>query len=64
MRRKKGNVLYKYTLNTFYLWLCGFGHMVNDHSNGLFAADAINNNNNNINNNTTTNNNNFIVNNA
>ena len=32
-RRKEGNVLFNDTLNTFYLWLYGVGHMVMDHSN-------------------------------
>ena len=30
--RKEGNVLFNDTLNTFYLRLCGDGHMVKDHS--------------------------------
>ena len=30
--RKEGNVLFNNTLNTFYLWLYGVGHMVNDRS--------------------------------
>ena len=30
--RKKGNVLFNNTLNTFYLLLHGVGHMVEDHS--------------------------------
>ena len=30
--RGRGNVLFKYTLNTFYLLLYGIGHMVKDHS--------------------------------
>ena len=30
--RKKRNVSFNDTLNTFYLWLYGIGHMVNDHS--------------------------------
>ena len=30
--RKEGNVLFNNTLNTFYLRLYGFGHMVKDHS--------------------------------
>ena len=30
--RKEGNVLFNDTLNTFYLWLYGVGHMVKDHS--------------------------------
>ena len=30
--RKERNVLFNYALNTFYLWLYGFGHMVKDHS--------------------------------
>ena len=29
---KEGNVLFNDTLNTFYLWLYGVGHMVKDHS--------------------------------
>ena len=29
---KEGNVLFNNTLNTFYLWLHGVGHMVKDHS--------------------------------
>ena len=29
---RKGNVLFNNTLNTFYLWLYGVGHMVKDHS--------------------------------
>ena len=32
IRRKQGNVLFNDTLNTFYLWLYGVGHMVKDHS--------------------------------
>ena len=28
----EGNVLFNDTLNTFYLWLYGIGHMVKDHS--------------------------------
>ena len=28
---KEGNVLFNDTLNTFYLWLHGIGHMVKDH---------------------------------
>ena len=32
MERKEGNVLFNDTLNTFYLRLYGFGHMVKDHS--------------------------------
>ena len=32
MGRKEGNVLFNDTLNTFYLWLYGVGHMVKDHS--------------------------------
>ena len=31
-RRKEGNVLFKDTLNTFYLQLYDVGHMVKDHS--------------------------------
>ena len=31
-RRKKGNVLFTDTLDTFYLRLYGVGHMVKDHS--------------------------------
>ena len=27
-----GNALFNDTLNTFYLWLYGIGHMVKDHS--------------------------------
>ena len=27
---KEGNVLFNDTLNTFYLWLCGIGHMVKE----------------------------------
>ena len=30
--RKEGSVLFNDTLNTFYLWLYGVGHMVKDHS--------------------------------
>ena len=30
--RKEGNVLFNNTLNTFYLWIYGVGHMVKDHS--------------------------------
>ena len=30
--RKEGNVLFNDTLNTFYLWLYGIGHMVKNHS--------------------------------
>ena len=30
--RKEGNVLFNYALNTFYLWLYGVRHMVEDHS--------------------------------
>ena len=30
--RKEGNVLFNDTLNTFYLWLYGVGHMVKYHS--------------------------------
>ena len=30
--RKEGNVLFHDALNTFYLWLYGVGHMVEDHS--------------------------------
>ena len=30
--RKEGNVLFNDALNTFYLQLYGFGHMVKDHS--------------------------------
>ena len=29
---KAGNVLFNDALNTFYLRLCGIGHMVKDHS--------------------------------
>ena len=29
---KEGNVLFNDALNTFYLWLYGVGHMVEDHS--------------------------------
>ena len=29
---KEGNVLFNDALNTFYLWLYGVKHMVNDHS--------------------------------
>ena len=32
MKRKEENVLFNDTLNTFYLWLYGIGHMVKDHS--------------------------------
>ena len=32
MGRKKGNVLFNDSLNTFYLQLCGVGHMVKIHS--------------------------------
>ena len=45
----KGNVLFNDILNTFYLWLYGISHMVNDHSDserrnlllphGLFISD-------------------------
>ena len=31
-RRKEGNVFFNNALNTFYLWIYGVGHMVNDHS--------------------------------
>ena len=31
-RRKEGSVLFNDALNTFYLWLYGRGHMVEDHS--------------------------------
>ena len=31
-KRKEGNVIFKDTLNTFYVWLCGIRHMVKDHS--------------------------------
>ena len=31
-RRKEGNVIFKDTLNTFYLQLYDFGHMAKDHS--------------------------------
>ena len=31
-RRKEENILFKDALNTFYLQLYGFGHMVKDHS--------------------------------
>ena len=30
--KKEQSVLFKYTLNTFYLWLYGVRHMVKDHS--------------------------------
>ena len=30
--RKEGNILFNDALNTFYLWLYGVRHMVNDHS--------------------------------
>ena len=30
--RKEGSVLFNDALNTFYLRLCGVGHMVKDHS--------------------------------
>ena len=30
--RKEGNVLFNDALNTFYLWLYGFRHIVKDHS--------------------------------
>ena len=30
--RKEGNALFNDTLNTFYLWLYGIGHMIKDHS--------------------------------
>ena len=30
--RNEGNILFNNTLNTFYLWLYGVGHMVKDHS--------------------------------
>ena len=30
-RRKEGNILFNDTLNTFYLWLYGIGHMVKNH---------------------------------
>ena len=30
--RNEGNILFNDTLNTFYLRLYGFGHMVKDHS--------------------------------
>ena len=29
---KEGNVLFNNTINTFYVWLYGIGHMVKDHS--------------------------------
>ena len=29
---KEGNVLFNAALNTFYVWLCCIGHMVEDHS--------------------------------
>ena len=32
LNRKEGNVLFNDVLNTFYLWLYGVGHMVEDHS--------------------------------
>ena len=32
IRKKEGNVLFYDALNTFYLRLYGFGHMVKDHS--------------------------------
>ena len=32
MMWKEGNVLFDNTLNTFYLWLYGIGHMEKDHS--------------------------------
>ena len=32
LERKEGNVLFNHTLNTFYLWLYGVGHIVKDHS--------------------------------
>ena len=31
-REKEGNVLFNDALNTFYLWLYGVGHTVDDHS--------------------------------
>ena len=31
-KRKEGNVIFKDTLNTFYVWLYGVRHMVKDHS--------------------------------
>ena len=31
--KEEGNVLFNDALNTFYLWLYGVRHMVNDHSN-------------------------------
>ena len=30
--REEGNVLFNYTLNTFYLWLSGIRHMVKYHT--------------------------------
>ena len=32
IQEMEGNVLFNDTLNTFYLWLYGVGHMVKDHS--------------------------------
>ena len=32
---KEGNVLFNDALNTFYLRLCGVGHMVKDHSDSV-----------------------------
>ena len=31
-REKRENILFKYALNTFYLWLYGIRHMVKDYS--------------------------------
>ena len=31
LTRKERNVIFKDTLDTFYLWLYGVGHMVKDH---------------------------------
>ena len=31
-KEKEGNVLFNDALNTFYLWLYGFRHVVKDHS--------------------------------
>ena len=32
---RKGNVLFNDALNTFYIWLSGFGHMVKNHSDSV-----------------------------
>ena len=40
--RKEGNVLFNDTLNTFYLWLYGVGHMVKDHSDSERGRNEVN----------------------